>query len=142
MVRIAAARTLGRNLRAHMPNRPEIVDGICQIRIRGEYSLVEVVNAVTGAIAYCRDRGIPKLLVDGTGIAGVPIPSLVDRFLMAEEWALEAKSMVVVVLVVHAKYIHPQKFGVKVAADFGLVLDVYTSEREALEWLSRGIHPS
>ena len=125
-----------------MPNRPEIVDGICQTRIRGEYSLVEVVNAVTGAIAYCRDRGIPKLLVDGTGIVGVAIPSLVDRFLMAEEWALEAKSMVVVVLVVHAKYIHPQKFGVKVAADFGLVLDVYTSEMEALEWLSRGVHPS
>ena len=142
MVCVAAARTLGRILRVHMPDHPEIVDGIGRIRFRGEYSLVEVVNAVTGAIAYCRDRGIPKLLVDGTGIAGVPIPSLVDRFLMAEEWALEAKSMVVVVLVVHAKYIHPQKFGVKVAADFGLVLDVYMSEMEALEWLSRGVQPS
>ena len=142
MVRGAAARTLGRNLRVHMPDQLDIVDDIGQIRIRGEYSLVDVVNAVTGAIAHCRDRGIPKLLVDGTGIVGVPIPSLVDRFLMAEEWALEAKSMVVVVLVVHAKYIHSQKFGVKVAADFGLVLDVYTSEREALQWLTRGVQPS
>ena len=61
----------------------EIVDGICEVRPRGEYSLVEAVEIVTSAIAFCRDRGIPKLLVDGTGLVGLPIPSLVDRFLMS-----------------------------------------------------------
>ena len=43
--------------------------------------------------------------------------------------------MVVVVLVIQAEYIHPEKFGVKVAADFGLMADVYTSETDALKWL-------
>jgi len=118
----------------------EIVDGICEVRPRGEYSLVEAVEIVTSAIAFCRDRGIPKLLVDGTGLVGLPIPSLVDRFLMVEEWAQEAQSMVVVVLVVPAEYIHPQKFGIRVAADFGLVADVYTSETDALRWLASGAH--
>ena len=117
----------------------EVVDGICEVRPRGECSLVEAVETVTSAIAYCRDRGIPKLLVDGTGLVGVPIPSLVDRFLMVEEWAQEAQSMVVVALVVPAEYIHPQKFGIRVAADFGLVADVYTSETDALRWLARGV---
>jgi hypothetical protein len=43
---------------------------------------------------------------------------------MVEEWAQTAESMVVVGLVVRAEYIHPQKFGVVVAADFGLTCDV------------------
>ena len=118
----------------------EVVDGICEVRARGECSLVEAVEIVTSAIAYCRDRGIAKLLVDGTGLVGVPIPSLVDRFLMVEEWAQEAQSMVVVALIVPAEYIHPQKFGIRGAADFGLVADVYTSETDALRWLARGVY--
>lgn len=43
--------------------------------------------------------------------------------------------MVTVVLVVHAEYIHPEKFAVKVARDLGLTCDVYASEDEALKWL-------
>jgi hypothetical protein len=39
-------------------------------------------------------------------------------------------------MVVHAEYIHPQKFGVVVAADFGLTCDVHTSESDALRWLA------
>jgi len=61
---------------------------------------------------------------------------------MVEDWAQEAKSMVVVVLVAHPEYIHPEKFGVKVAADFGLTLDVYTSEASALQWLSSRAIPT
>ncbi len=82
-----------------------------------------------------------RLLVNVTGLTGVPIPSLVDRFLMLEEWAQEAKGMVLVVLVVDAEFIHPEKFGVKVAADFGFVSDVYTSETDALKWLMSGVDP-
>ena len=49
--------------------------------------------------------------------------------------------MVLVVLVVHAEYIHPEKFGVRVAADFGLVADIYTSETDAFKWLLSGVDP-
>ena len=113
----------------------EVIDGVCQYRPRGECSLVEAVELIRRAIGYCRERRVARLLVDGTGLVGVPIPSLIDRFYMMEEWAEEAKSMVVVVLVIDPEYIHPQKFGVRVGADFGLVSDVYVSREDALNWL-------
>jgi hypothetical protein len=82
---------------------------------------------------------VKKLLFNATGLLGVPVPTLVDRFLMAEEWAHQGRGAVAVALVVPAEYIHPKKFGVRVAADFGLVSDVYTSEPDALMWLSKSI---
>jgi len=119
-----------------LEQRLEVIDGVCQSRPRGECSLIEAVELINVAIAYCRERNIAKLLVNGTDLVGVPIPTLVDRFLMVEEWAQKAEGMVVVALVARAEYIHPQKFGIKVAADFGLTADVYTSEIHALAWLS------
>lgn len=114
----------------------ELTAGICQFRPRGQCTLVEAVDIIRKAIGYCRQRSMAKLLVDGRGLTGIPIPSLVDRFLMVEEWAEEAKGMVNVALVVHAEYIHPEKFGVRVARDFGLMTDVFTAEQHALKWLS------
>jgi hypothetical protein len=120
----------------------EVIEGICQFRPRGECSLVEAVDLINRAIAYCRDQRIAKLLVNGTALVGVPVPSLVDRFLMVEEWAQKANGMVIVALVIQAEYIHPQKFGVRVAADFGLMSDVYTSETDALKWLLSVANPT
>jgi hypothetical protein len=94
------------------------------------------VDLVSAAIAYCRAKGAKSLLVDATGLDGVPIPTLVDRFLMVEDWAQRAEGTVVVALVAPREYIHPHKFGIKVALHFGLICDVYTSEEEALKWLS------
>ena len=39
------------------------------------------------------------------------------------------------------EYIHPEKFGVKAALDFGLVCDVYASEGAARTWL-RAVDPA
>lgn len=113
-------------------------EGICRFHPRGECTLVEAVELISSAIAHCRNHRVNRLLVNTTGLLGVPVPTLVDRFLAAEEWAHEAEGEVAVALVVLAEYIHPKKFGVRVAADFGLVSDVYTSEADALKWLSRG----
>ncbi|HEX7273699.1 MAG TPA: hypothetical protein VF420_16265 [Casimicrobiaceae bacterium] len=116
--------------------RLEFLDGIAECRPRGECSLVEAVDMVKRAIASCRRSEIAKLLFDGTGLTGIPIPTLVDRFLAAEEWAEAAQGMVFVVLVIHTQYIHPEKFGVRVARQFGLTCDVYDSEADARKWLS------
>ncbi len=118
-----------------------VMEGICEFRPRGRCTLVEAVDLINHAIAYCRSQGLTKLLIDTTGLVGVPIPSLVDRFLMMEDWAESAKAVVVVVLVVHNDYIHPEKFGVKVAADLGLMGDVYSSEADALKWLATVSNP-
>jgi hypothetical protein len=65
----------------------EVSEGLCQFRPSGESSLVEVVDLITEAIAYCPERRIDKLLVIPNGLLGVSIPTLVDRALMVEDWA-------------------------------------------------------
>jgi hypothetical protein len=114
----------------------QLQDGICRFQPTGECTLVEAVEMIADAIAHCRDRRVSRLLVNATELVGVPVPTLVDRFLMAEQWAHEGRGVVMVALVVPAEYIHPKKFGVRVATDLGLVSDVYTSETDALKWLS------
>lgn len=121
-----------------LPDRLEVSHGICRFRPRGECTLVEAVDLISAAIAYCRAHHVEKLLINATGLVGLPIPTLIDRFLMVEDWARAAKGMTTVVLVVHAEYIHPQKFGIRVAADLGLTADVHTSEADAFAWLSGG----
>jgi hypothetical protein len=120
----------------NMADYLEVKAGIGEFRPRGECALVEAVDLITEAIAYCRNGRIDKLLVVTTGLIGVSIPTLVDRFLMVEQWARESSGMVVAAMVAGPEYIHPQKFGVRVAADLGLVADVFTSESDALRWLS------
>lgn len=111
--------------------------GICRFRFRGECNLTEATELVRKALAYCRVRALPKLFVDARGLTGLPIPSLIDRFLMVEEWAQEAGGVIVMVLVVQPQYIEPRKFGVKVAQDLGFKANVFPDEAEALVWLSR-----
>ena len=118
-----------------MPDRLENSSGLWTYRPRGKHSLVEAVALVSSAIAYCRESGVTELLIDVTDLTDLPIPTLVDRFLMVEEWAELANGMVVVALVAPAEHIHPDRFGVKVALHFGLICDVYTSVEDASKWL-------
>jgi hypothetical protein len=113
----------------------EVRNNLCTYRPRGKHSLVDAVDLVSRAITYCRKLGANLLLVDATGLVELPIPTLVDRFLMVEDWALQAEGTVTVAMVVPAEYIHPRKFGVKVALHFGLICDVFTSEEDASRWL-------
>ena len=113
----------------------EVNNGVCTYRPRGRYSLVEAVDLISRAISHCRDRGVTKLLIDMTGMQDVPIPTLVDRFLMVEDWAHAAQGKVVVALVAPSGYIHPRRFGTTVAQHFGLVCDIYASEAAASKWL-------
>ncbi|MFO1395448.1 MAG: hypothetical protein U1F48_00140 [Burkholderiales bacterium] len=110
-------------------------DGAGTLRPRGACSLVEAVDLVSAAIERCREKGVQRLLVDATGLEGLPIPTLLDRFLMVEDWAAQAGGRVAVALVAQPEYIHPRKFGVTVARHLGLVCDIYDSEREAEAWL-------
>ena len=118
------------------PESLEFHNGLGTFRPRGRYSLVDAVDLVSNAIAHCRESSVNMLLVDATGFVDLPIPTLVDRFLMVEDWAKEANGTVIVAMVAPVEYIHPRKFGVKVALHFGLICDVYSSEAEASAWLS------
>lgn len=112
------------------------VDGLATFRPVGNHTLVSIVEAINRAIAQCRELRICRLLVVTHKVTGVSPPTLVDRFIAVEDWAHVAKGQVVVGLAISATNIHPQKFGVKVAASFGLTLDAFATEAEAVEWLS------
>jgi hypothetical protein len=130
------------NQSMQMQEYVEVRDSICYFRPQGECSLIDAVELIKGAIAYCRGRGVDKLLFNATGLVGVAVPSLCDRFLMIEELAPEVKGAVVMALVVRPEYIHPEKFGVRLASDLGLVAEIYSSETDAVNWLSSGVGPA
>lgn len=113
-------------------------DGMWRYCPRGEVSLVVAVEMVTDAIAYCSDRKIEKVLIDLRDLHGYSVPTLIDRFLMAHDWAQASRGAVTVALVAQEKYIHPAKFGVRVATDAGMRADVFTSDVEAQAWLASG----
>jgi hypothetical protein len=124
-----------------VPEHMTIMDGVSRYRPEGVVTLVEGVELVTDAISHCFDEGIRKLLVDVRRLRGHAVPTLVDRFLMARDWAHAARGAVAVALVALPEHIHPEKFGVKVANDAGMTADVFTSDTAAEEWL-RTIDPA
>jgi hypothetical protein len=109
--------------------------GTCRFTPEGSVTLVEGVEWVTAAIAFCRDRKIPKLLVNVTHLHGYAAPTLADRFWMAQDWAEAAKGAVAVAMVVREQDLHPNRFGIKAAVDAGLKGAIFTSEDEAWTWL-------
>ena len=98
-------------------------------------SLQEAIDLVSSAIAFCADQQIRKLLVNAAGLTGFEPPAVSDRFFLASQFARAAKGRVSVALVVRPELIHPEKFGVVVARNRGLMADVFASEAEAETWL-------
>jgi hypothetical protein len=119
----------------HIAGDLEVTNGYCRLHIHAGVPLVEMVETVTHVITVSRDKNISKLLVDVTHLAGVVALTLVDRFLMVEEWAHKANGLVAVAIVAKPEHINPERFGAKLAADLGLRGDIFTSEHEALAWL-------
>ena len=109
---------------------------LCIVRAHGDSTLVDAVDFIRRNIDLCRAEHIGKLLINVAGVTAVPMPTLVDRFLAAEDWAHAAEGRVAVALVIDGAYIHPQKFGVKAASHFGLVSEAYAHEAEAIAWLA------
>lgn len=118
-------------------SEPELSAGICVFRPTGHTDLIEAVDFVAECVAYCRRRALGRLMIVADGLEGIPVPSLVDRFLAVEEWARAAGGMVAAVLVVPEHLIHPDKFGVRVGADLGLTCEVFPDEADAIAWLER-----
>jgi len=81
---------------------------------------------------------VARLMLVATGLDGLPVPTTWERFSLAEEWAQAARG--VKVAVVCPRLIDPARFGVTLARNRGLMLDVFTSEAEAaLAWLRESV---
>lgn len=98
-------------------------------------TLGEAVELIDRAIAFARDQGLDELLVDITGLTGFDPPTLAERYSLIQQWAETAAGRLRLAMVARPEMVDPQKFGVTVAANRGLVADVFTSEPEAEAWL-------
>jgi hypothetical protein len=103
----------------------EIVAGHSIFRPSGQMSLDQAVQLVTSAITFAREQHIRKIMVVTTGLTGFKPLDLVTRYFFIHEWARAAASRVCVAVVAKPELIDPQKFGVKVAANAGLISDVF-----------------
>jgi hypothetical protein len=101
----------------------------------GEVSLDQGVALISDAIAYAAKQNIENLLVDTTGLTGFPTPNVTDRYWFARQWAAAARRGMKVVMVARPEMIDPEKFGVTVARNAGLVANVFATKEEALAWL-------
>ena len=101
----------------------------------GTFSFDEVVVLVRAAIATARRNKVRDLLVDTTALSGFPPPELSQRFLAAVAWSDESEGDVRLAMVARAEMIHPQKFGVVVAAGRGMISNIFTTEAVARAWL-------
>jgi hypothetical protein len=113
----------------------DLLDDIGVFRPIGEYSLQQAVQLARDAIAHAKELHLGKLLIVTTSLSGFDSPSLVARHLMARELASAVAGTMTIAVVTHAEFIDPQKFGVTVAANFGLVMDAFDSEDDAIAWL-------
>jgi hypothetical protein len=114
----------------------QLADGYAVYRPVANLSLPQVIDRVSETISYSVKEKIPKLLVDTTQLSGLTPPLTWDRFRMGERFARAARGAAIkVVLVALPEMVDPNRFGVTVARNRGLLANVFTAEPPALAWL-------
>jgi hypothetical protein len=108
----------------------------------GVVSLAEALTLLTKAIIYSREEGIKRLLVDARKLTGFQSPSLPQRYWIGRRFAANASDAVAVALVLEPHLIDPGRFGVIVAWNLGMRVDVFTEITEARTWLLSDTLPS
>ena len=120
---------------AQLPEHFELTDTYVCFRPVLETTLEEGIDLVDEAIRYCRDNEIGCLLLDIRGLTGFASPSVTDRFWFASRWAETSRGRVIMSILAPAELCLPDKIGVTVAMNRGLLCDVFEDEVEAVTWL-------
>ena len=100
-----------------------------------EVTLQKAIDLVGAAIRYARDNQIRMLLVDTTKLTGFESPTVTDRILLAERFAVEAMGTVKIALLAKRSFIHPSRIGIIAGRNRGLLSEVFDSESSAMAWL-------
>lgn len=117
------------------PQSFEINGDVATLRVAGEYTLQQTVDAVTAAIVRVREQGAGKLLVDLTTISGFDPPTLAARYECVGEWAQAGRSHLRLAMVVRPEFLDPDRFCVIRAANLGLAYNLFDNEERARAWL-------
>jgi hypothetical protein len=113
----------------------EILKDYAVFRPPGQVTLERAVKMVTDAIIFAREHRIRKLLVNTSNLTGYEPPDVATRYFFVHDLARAAARDVRVALVTRPERIDHRKFGITVAANLGFIVEVFTSEEDALKWL-------
>ena len=105
-------------------------------RVSEGIALPAAIEAVRNAIADARRDHCSKLLAVAPRTHCISSPSLATRVGIMRDWAREGDGGVEVALVCESSLLDPERFGLTMARQFGLVMDVFDSEAKALAWLA------
>jgi hypothetical protein len=115
----------------------EVIGDIAWFRVSGDHDFVDAVHQVTDAILRTKVRGLDKLLVDITDIAGIEPPSVENRFWLMGEWAKAGRGSVRLALVTRPEFISEDRFGIAFGMNQGFISNLFETREQALGWLSR-----
>jgi hypothetical protein len=119
-----------------LPQYFEIAGNHGSFRPAGVMSLDAAVDLIDQGLAFAREQHVSELLVDTRALHGFDPPSLVARFWFIQKWAATAGGAVRMAMVARPEMIDPNKFGVVVARNRGMIADIFVSQATARAWLS------
>jgi len=101
----------------------------------GTVTFERAVDMVAEGMRHARSLGLQELLVNTSGFTGFSTPSIFARHALAVKWAQSAGAGLIVAMVARPELIDPEKIGVLMAQNRGVMGDVFTNEVAALAWL-------
>ena len=117
------------------PEYFEVLEGYGCYRLTGGGPFPAAARKIIDAIAFAREQGIGHLLIDTRGWDCQRSPTTLERYEFANAWAANAANGMKLVMVARTEMMDAEKFEIKVAANRGLVGNIFDSEQEALAWL-------
>lgn len=124
------------------PDNFEVVGRRAFYRPSASITFEDAVELTAAAMRHARERGCVDMLANLCGFTGFVSPGTVGRYAMALRWAESAGSQLRVAMVVRQEVMDPQKIGVLMAQNRGVIGDIFLNEVEALRWLDAFHHPS
>ncbi len=117
-------------------HRFEMLGDVGIFRVLGDMPFATAMQSVTAAIVSAQAQRIGKFMIVTLELSKVEPPSIAMRHFLAREWATAAGTAMRVAIVAKPEMIDPHKVGVIVARNFGATADVFTSESDAIAWLT------
>jgi hypothetical protein len=107
-------------------------DGFLEARFLGRFAVDRFNRQVDAAALACRQRKLSLLLIDVTRLQADL--STLDRFDIGSHGARVASDLKVAMFSA-PELVDPKKFGVLVARNRGLTIDIFTDRKAAVDWL-------
>jgi hypothetical protein len=105
-----------------------------------EVDLTQAIDMVDRALRLCSEDHVAGLLVDIRQLTGFTQPSPTERYWFTKKWAETADGKVTLVMISRPELMDPERIGVTMARNRGLIADVFIDESDAVKWLLNEIN--